>query len=296
MRQRISWDKEKVAEIMKQADPYTMNQDRKNPPAEKYRTGDPSAWGEDQNKDKPWESEGRDETGHPAPEKDEARRAAVKQARLLEDKALKCLTIASRMLPGADASIIEEQALDLMFLPERSVMATTQRQSELASKIASEVEPEDKEEEKKEEVEEKDAAKKDKEEIEKEEKDAAKKDKEEDEEKDASKKDKKEDEEVEAKKEKKDEEEVEAAKKKEEDEEVEAAKKVEEKELEEKEASKDLLDILFDSAEVSAAVEASSPKTGAKKLSGLVKQASTGSDPLSGLWGDTPDISSVFGK
>jgi len=279
MRQRISWDKEKVAEIMKQADPYTMNQDRKNPPAEKYRTGDPSAWGEDQNKDKPWESEGRDETGHPAPEKDEARRAAVKQARLLEDKALKCLTIVSRMLPGADASIIEEQALDLMFLPERSVMATTQRQSELASKIAAEVEPEDKDEEKKEEVEEKDAAKKDKEEIE---------------EKDAAKKDKKDEEEVEAKKEeKKDEEEVEASKKK--DEEEVEAKKDEEK-LEEKEASKDLLDILFDSAEVSAAQEVASPKTGAKKLSGLVKQASTGNDPLAGLWGDTPDISSVFGK
>jgi hypothetical protein len=292
MRQRISWDKEKVAEIMKQADPYTMNQDRKNPPAEKYRTGDPSAWGEDQNKDKPWESEGRDETGHPAPEKDEARRAAVKQARLLEDKALKCLTIASRMLPGADASIIEEQALDLMFLPERSVMATTQRQSELASKIAAEVEPEDKDEEKKEEVEEKDAAKKDKEEIE--EKDAAKKDKKDEEEVEASKKDKEKDEEVEAKKEeKKDEEEVEASKKK--DEEEVEAKKDEEK-LEEKEASKDLLDILFDSAEVSAAQEVASPKTGAKKLSGLVKQASTGNDPLAGLWGDTPDISSVFGK
>ena len=237
MRQRLSWDEEKVAEIMKQADPYTMNQDRKNPPVEKYETGDPSAWAEDQNKNTPWKNEGRTETGHPAPA-----REAVVQARKLEDKALKCITIAQRMLPGALDEMVEDQATDLMFLPEKSIMATLQRQSDLATKIAGEMKDEDDDAaEKKEEVEEKEAAKK-----------------------------KDDEEEVEAKKApKKDEEEVMAN-------------------------DKDLLDILFDNAEVAAATEAAAPKTGAKKLSGLVKQASSSSDPLDNLWDTPPDVSSVF--
>ena len=243
MRERLSWDKEKTAEIMKQADPYTMNQDRKNPPVEKYQTGDPSAWAEDQNKATPWKTEGRTETGHPAPA-----REAVVQARKLEDKALKCITIAQRMLPGADESVVEDQATDFMFLPERSIQATLQRQTELATKIAAECK-EDEEKEKKEEVP------------------------------------------VEAKKEEKVEE------KKEEEGPVEAKKeeKVEEKKEEEawdkKASDKDLLDVLFDNAEI-----VPQTKTGAKTLSGLVKQASNGSDPLAGLWETPPDISSVFGR
>jgi hypothetical protein len=262
-RQRLSWDKEKVAEIMKQADPYTMNQTRTNPPAEKYRTGDPSAWGEDQNKSTPWKNEGRTETGHPAPA-----REAVVQARKLEDKALKCITIAQRMLPGAETVTLEDQATDLMFLPEKAILATLQRQSDLATKIAKEECPEEKKEE----------------EVE------AKKEPEE----------KKEEEVIEASKkpvEEKKEEEIEAAKKapveEKKEEEIEAAKKepVEEKEEEVEASSKDLLDILFDSAEIVA----DAPKTGAKKLSGLVKQAS-GSDPLANLWDTPPDVSSVFHK
>jgi hypothetical protein len=142
MRKRLSWDEEKTAEIMKQADPYTMNQNRQNPPVEKYQTGDPSAWAEDQNKATPWKQEGRTETGHPAPA-----REAVVQAKKLEDKALKCITIAQRMLPGADETILEDQATDLMYLPERSIMATLQRQTELAAKIAAECKKDDEEEE-----------------------------------------------------------------------------------------------------------------------------------------------------
>jgi hypothetical protein len=326
MRQRLSWSEEKVAEIMKQADPYTMNQDRKNPPIEKYETGDPSAWAEDQNKATPWKNEGRTETGHPAPA-----REAVVQARKLEDKALKCITIAQRMLPGAAEEMLEDQATDLMFLPEKSIMATLQRQSDLATKIAGETKEDDDADEKKED-EEKDAASKCKEEDEEEatagkkkeedeeatagkkkdedemdEKDAAKAkkdDEEEMDEKDAAKAKKDDEEEVEAKKKAPKEEEV-SAKKKDDEEEVEAkkapkkeeeveAKKVPKKEEEEVKASdKDLLDILFDNAEVAAATEAAAPKTGAKKLSGLVKRASTG-DPLDNLWDTPPDVSSVF--
>jgi uncharacterized cysteine cluster protein YcgN (CxxCxxCC family) len=61
--------------------------------------------------------------------------AAVVQARILEEKALKCLTIAQRMLPGADETMMEDQATDLMFLPDRCVLTTLQRQSDLAKKL-----------------------------------------------------------------------------------------------------------------------------------------------------------------
>ena len=323
MRQRLSWNEEKVAAIMKQADPYTMNQERHNPPIEKYETGNPSAWAEDQNKATPWANEGRTETGHPAPA-----REAVVQARKLEDKALKCITIAQRMLPGAVDAMVEDQATDLMFLPEKSIMATLQRQSDLATKIAGEMKEDDEDAEKKDEGDEKDASGAKCKEDEDEEAKAAKKKDEEMDEKDAAKKDDKEMDEKDATKAKKDEEmdEKDAAKAKK-DEEVESKKKDDDKEMDEKDAAKakkddeeeevkakkeeddekkapkeeevsasdkDLLDILFDNAEVAAATEAAAPKTGAKKLSGLVKkQASTG-DPLDNLWDTPPDVSSAF--
>ena len=270
MRKRLSWDEEKVAEIMKQADPYTMNQKRTNPPVEKYKTGDPSAWGEDQNMKHPWQGEGRTEDGHPAPAA--SAREAVVQAKKLEDKALKCITIAQRMLPGSDETLIEDQATDFMFMPERAIMATLQRQAELAAKIAAEDAPE---------AEEKEEAKEPAAE-EKAEKDAAKKAPKEEEEAPAE-------EPVEAKKKAPAKEEMPA------EEEVVEAKKAPAEEMPaegeacEKEAA-DLLDVLFDNAEI-----VPEPKTGAKKLSGLVKQASS-EDPLSGLWETPPDISSVFGK
>lgn len=272
MRQRLSWNEEKVADIMKQADPYTMNQTRTNPPAGKYDVGGPSDFAEDQNKNTPWKNEGRTETGHPAPA-----REAVVQARKLEDKALKCITIAQRMLPGSTDEILEDQATDLMFLPEKAIMATLSRQAALASKIAGETkEDEEKEEKEEKEVE---AAKCEKEEKEEKEEvvEAAKKEEE-----------KKEEEVVEAAKncdkEEKEEEVVEAAKK---EEELDMKKAPKEEEV--TAADKDLLDILFDGAEVVA----EAPKTGAKKLSGLVKKAS-GSDPLANLWDTPPDVSSAF--
>jgi flagellar biosynthesis GTPase FlhF len=299
-RQRLSWDAEKVAEIRKTADPYTMNQERHNPPASKYDVGDSYAFGEEPDMKHRWEAEGRTEDGHPAPQP--AAREAVVQAKKLEDKALKCLTIAQRMLPGAEDISVEDQATDLMFLPERAILATLQRQSDVATKIAGEKKKEDEEEE----VE---AAKKCDDEKKEEEVEAAKKeDKKEEEEVEAAKKEEPKKDEttppaevkkaVEEKKEEKKEEtkkeEVEAAKKEEpkkEEEEVEAAKKEEpkkeeEKVVEEKEASdKDLLDILFD--------QVPEPKVGAKKLSGLVKQASSG-DPLDNLWDAPPDVSAAF--
>lgn len=260
MRQRLSWEKK--------ADPYTMNQTRQNPPVEKYQTGDPDAWAETPHMDAPWKSEGRTETGHPAPA-----REAVVAMKKMEDKALKCITIAQRMLPGASDQQIEDQATELMHMPEKSVLATLDRQIAVAQKLAAE-----------------------------------KKDEEYDED------------------EKKPEEGVEAAKKDEKEEvpvvpaapaapaapapaapveekKAEVApvvppveeKKPEEKKPEEEETKEagDLLDQIF--AEQMEEV-APTPKTGAKKLSGLVKQASTGDDPLSNLWEGAPDVSKVFHK
>jgi DNA polymerase III gamma/tau subunit len=329
MRNRLSWDEAKVAEINKQADPYTMNQERHNPPVSKYETGDPSTWAEDPNMKTPWKTEGRTETGHPAPA-----RQAVVAARKLEDKALKCITIAQRMLPGAVEAAIEEQATDLMYLPEKSVLATLQRQSELADKIAADDKDEEKKEEeckdcegkkkdedddadaeakkkapKEEEVEAKKKAPKEEEvtaakKKEEEEVEAKKKAPKEEEEVEAKKKapkeeevtakKKKEEEEVEAKKapkeeekeaaKKKDEADAEAAKKKDEDADAEAAKKKDDEiEMGDKEA--DLLDQIFDLG--------TPEKTGAKKLSGLVKQASSG-DNLSNIWDTPPDVSAAF--
>ena len=48
-------------------------------------------------------------------------------ARQLEDKALKCITIAQRILPGASDIIIEEQATDFMSLSESTIVDTLQR-------------------------------------------------------------------------------------------------------------------------------------------------------------------------
>ena len=243
-RERLSWDKKKEAEQKKQADPYTMNQDHTNPPASKYDIGGPSEFAEDPDMKTPWKNEGRVETGHPAPA-----REAVKAARQLEDKALKCITIAQRILPGASDNIIEDQATDFMHLPDKCILATLQRQAELAEKLAKDDEKdEEKMEEEKEAKEEKVA-----------------------EEKPAEK---------------------EAAKEKEEPEEEEEK---EAKEEPKKEATAEM-DIELggdNSVDLLDSVFAAEEKQGAKKLSGIVKQASSEGE-LGSLWTSPPDVSEAF--
>ena len=308
-RQRLTWEKD--AAMNKQADPYTMNQEHANNPVEKYKTGDPSTWAEDPDMKKPWADEGRNEVGLPAPAKE-----AVMAARKLEDKALKCITIAQRMLPGSADDLIEAQATDLMYMPERCVLATLQRQAELAQKLAAEVKEDEDDEkkkekdagaEKKDEEKEKDAAK-----VKDEEKDKAKdaaaekKDEEKDKAKDAAaeKKDEEKDKAKDAAAEKKDEEKDKAkdaaADEKKDEVEKDKAKDAaadEKKDEVEKDKAKDaniemdtaspgdLLDLIFAQEE---------PKSGVKKLSGIVKQASTSGADLDGLWSLPPDISKVF--
>ena len=295
-RERLSWDKEKKAEQEKKADPYQMNQDHPNPPASKYDIGGPSEFAEDPDMKTPWKNEGRVETGHPAPAR---AREAVKAARQLEDKALKCITIAQRILPGASDNIIEEQATDFMYLPDKSILATLQRQAKLAEVLAKDDEDEDEEngkEAKKEEkvpVENGDEEENGKE-AKKEEKVPAENGDEEENGKEAKKEEKvpaENGDEEENGKEAKKEEKVPAENGDEEENGDKAAKKEEPK----KEATTAELDIELssNSGDLLDSLFATEEKVGAKKLSGIVKKAST-VNQLDGIWNAPPDISKAF--
>jgi hypothetical protein len=285
MRQRISWDEKRVAAIEKKADPYTLNQTRMNPPADKYRTGDPSTWAEDVDMKNKWKNEGRTETGHPAPADEasamapatpaapaapapeaqapeESAQQAVMAARKLEAKALNCITIAQRMLPGADDDMVEKQATELMYLPEKCVLSTLQRQVALATKLAGEEAEEAAENETAEKQKAEDAE-----------------DKKAEDEKKPEEEEKKPEEPVTAKKEKEEEKPVDPAAP------VAPAAPAPEAEVNLSASDNDLLDALFADE---------TPKTGAKKLSGIVKQASSGGMSLDNLWALPPDVSSTF--
>lgn len=317
-------------------DPYTMNNpehEKNDPNKDEYVIGDPSKFGEDVNKDGLWKKDdsSRDpKTNHPSKgEVAKSAAEAVKKAKLVEERAIKCIIASQRILPGAPDSVVEEQATDLMYLPLQAINAMLTRQEKLAKMISAaadaakeECEEEgEKEEGKKEEDESKEAGKKG-------EMPAgfaammeAKKDKSED--KDDSK-----DEAKEAKKEdKKDpmeemEEKLAAmtaefqkmksskGKKTEDDEEEESCDKdagqnqpkdfygkgLSQKEQTEGEKGKEvdagdsLIDDIFNS------VMASDEKKGAKALTGLVKKEASDNSGLNGvsLWGAPPDISQHF--
>jgi len=275
-------------------DPYNMNDtghEKNDPKIDEYAKGDPSAWAEDPNTANPAaDDKKREETGHAPLIDKHAAAEAIASAKKLEEKAVKCIVASQRMLPGAADGVIEDQAADLMHLPEAMLNSTLQRQEVLAKAIAKaasesseEAEEEDKEDE---EV----AAKKAKlaslqAEIavlaaelnpskEKEEKEEEKEEKEANADKDED--DKKEEEK----------EEKEANDDKDEDD-----KKEEEKE--EKEAS-DSSDNLLD--QIFGQVTASENKKGASSLSGMVKKeaSSNSTDDLSGLWRAYPDVSQNF--
>lgn len=124
MRQRLTRNK--------QADPYTLGRSKENPPAEKYMNGDPSSWAEDPDMSHPWEKEKREETGHAAENKDMSgdfgkespKSAAIKSAKELKAKAIKCIRIAEAMFPTASETVWEEQGFALMELSDRAIQAT----------------------------------------------------------------------------------------------------------------------------------------------------------------------------
>ena len=51
----------------------------------------------------------------------------VHEARMLENMAMDCITIAQRLLPNTNDSIIEDQATDLMDMTEDRIRRTLQR-------------------------------------------------------------------------------------------------------------------------------------------------------------------------
>jgi hypothetical protein len=307
-------------------DPYNMNDtghEKNDPKMDQYESGDPSAWGEDVNKDKWWDGqEPRNEMNVAEMGKGTPKNAAqaIKAARQMEERAYKCIVASQRILPGAPDEIIEAQAMELLNLPASAIDNMLGRQEKLAKIIAEAAEKaaedndDDDDEEKKEEKEAGSMKKKEEEKEEEEKKDwrSAKKaaieelkaklaeeeakleeDEEKKEEKEAAKEEDKEDDVVKK-------EEKEAAK----EEDKEEEDKEEEEEMEDKDAkgcksasdeieltasSDNLLDDIFSS------VTASEEKKGAKTLSGIVKkEASEGKDPLAGLWRTDPDVSSNF--
>lgn len=149
MRKRLSWNN-------KQADPYTMNQDRKQPAGDAYLIGGPSEFAEDIHEPLPDDvALGRNEIGMPNMSEwnlthkdveewnsdDAYDNMKGKSARMdkeaardvfarLEKKAFQCVKIAQTLLPTASEAIIEEQAYEFMSLPDSVVIATCLRLAE----------------------------------------------------------------------------------------------------------------------------------------------------------------------
>jgi myosin heavy subunit len=113
----------------------------KNDPAvgEYARSGDsPEGWAEGkaaQNWPSQPAGEKREDTGHAAITAKQAAEA-VASAKRLEEKAVKCIIAAQRILPGAAEEMIEKQAAIFMHLPEEGLNATLTHQETLAKQIA----------------------------------------------------------------------------------------------------------------------------------------------------------------
>ncbi len=146
MRARTTWNMNEIltrtaasptAAMNRTADPYAMNQDHKQPDADKYLTGDPSAFAEDITTPNNWEVEysggalKRDEIGLAEPRPDTfnhpEKTAALNQQAVLK-KADITVRIARRML-GANApdAMVEDQAAAFMHMPDEQVIATYTR-------------------------------------------------------------------------------------------------------------------------------------------------------------------------
>jgi hypothetical protein len=147
MRERSTWNREEVvkkAAIAKKADPYTMNQDHPQPAADKYVTGDPSTFAEDVHEPNTWESEyangqtKRDEIGLPEMRSDTFNHSEKTASEVMIKKADLCIAVAKLMLSGkkvaSDVTAVEDQAVALMSLPDRELIATHKRLAEEGEK------------------------------------------------------------------------------------------------------------------------------------------------------------------
>lgn len=151
MRQRTTWQSKsptasQVAATRRQADVFTMNQDHKQPAMETaYANGDPDSWAETPSKT-PVEPTERNELGLPefqsttfkhkdsdtwndGKKYDNARSARS----AAERKAMAATKIASILLPGASPEVVSDQAIDLMGLSDRAVVACLRRLDKTAT-------------------------------------------------------------------------------------------------------------------------------------------------------------------
>jgi colicin import membrane protein len=276
--------------------------------------------------------EKRDETGHATLIDKHAAAEAIASAKQMEIKAVKCIIAAQRILPGAPEELIEKQAALLLNMPNEALDGTLANQEELAKliskqagKAVEETEEDDEAKKKaaadlKEKQEKLEMLKKQASEVEKEieamdqnakanknwptgkktekkanDEECEKKEEECKEEEKKDEGDKKEEKAATSEEDKKDdkkEEKTAVAEEKKEEEKKDEGDKKDEKAATEVtlEASTDtLLDQIF------SEVTASETKSGATKLSGIVKKASSGSpDDLSKLWASAPDLSDRF--
>ena len=138
MRERTTWNRDQIksADTRRRADPYTMNQTHPNPPADAYANGDPSAWAEDVHPaGGTWEAEykggqvDRNEIGQPN-FRDDSFKTASDEEYLLK-KAQVCEKVARQMLgKTASDSMVEDQSLALMYMPDDALVQTFVRLAE----------------------------------------------------------------------------------------------------------------------------------------------------------------------
>lgn len=129
MRERTTWPRTEIlkrAALNKKADPYTMNQDHKQPSADAYTNGSPSEWAEDVHKPDDWKKEysggevKRNEIGMPE--------LLDKQASFLTKKADTCIRLAEALLgKKASENLLEDQAVAFMELPDTHLIESVAR-------------------------------------------------------------------------------------------------------------------------------------------------------------------------
>jgi hypothetical protein len=148
MRERTTWNRDQItAATNRTADPYAMNQDHlgQQPKADKYLTGDPSNFAEDVTSPNTWDREyaggttERNEIGEPEFRAEtfnhgEKSASVAMDEKTLLKKADLCSRIARMMLKGrkyanaqAATTAVEQQAVSLMYLPNKDLIATASR-------------------------------------------------------------------------------------------------------------------------------------------------------------------------
>jgi len=154
MARRNNMNRRPTSRRRRRADAYEMNSDHRQPPYDAYAKGDPEAWAEGKHPSDLWlGEEPRDEIGMGQPKPDwghhsderwnegtydnqksepamepmmMARRNRKSKADIRK-KAFRCVKIAKHMLAGASEEAIEDQAVELMTLSSKAILATLSR-------------------------------------------------------------------------------------------------------------------------------------------------------------------------